>query len=413
MEKLFRPDETLDDELELEQPHRRVPGRAVPSARIVRARPPRIFRVAAEEARRRDRNGVARGADAAIARAASSSGAPLPGHLRDRFEASLDADLSRVRVHTGADSAVAAEAVGALAYTTGQDIHFADGRYAPDDPFGLHLLAHEVAHTVQQADAPAHQNKLEVSTPGDALEVEADRAADAMVAGAPAQVSGGTAIAARSPAENQSQAAADTSSQGATPANSPTGDPGSPPNAANDSASGNAGKGDAQSSQKVKVVVNVTPKAGPPISFDAPTYLELYKQVSARADADGEAGSCTCEVAADYKTTDDKVTDATYTATITTSLPQWNQLAQQSPEDQAKFKTWLASVTAHEAQHAKLYTDGYNKLKSSVIGPKENDCETQYKSVDDDVKKAQKAFDADKSKQPAPLPPPGGVTKVP
>ncbi len=77
-----------------------------------------------------------------------------------------------------------------------KDIHFAAGAYAPSDPFGLHLLAHEVAHTQQQAGAaPVRQHQLEVSTPGDAAEVEADRAADAMIAGAPAAVSSGAGLA--------------------------------------------------------------------------------------------------------------------------------------------------------------------------------------------------------------------------
>lgn len=121
--------------------------------------------------------------------AARSNGAPLPDEVRGRFEQSLGADLSSVRVHTGAESAHAARAVGAKAYTTGQDIHFGAGQYQPSDAFGLHLLAHEVAHTVQQRGGPATtQYKLEVSSPGDAAEVEADRAADAMVAGRSAQI---------------------------------------------------------------------------------------------------------------------------------------------------------------------------------------------------------------------------------
>jgi Domain of unknown function (DUF4157) len=176
------------------------PGRSTLTSRLP-GRPTMILRVESAEAARelahawgpRDPNGVAAGAGAAIDRAASSStGAPLPDDVRSRFEGSLGADLSAVRVHTGATSADAAHAVGAHAYTVGQDIHFADGRYAPGDPFGLHLLAHEVAHTVQQRgeSAPAPQCKLEVSSPGDAAEREADRAADAMVAGAPFAVPG-------------------------------------------------------------------------------------------------------------------------------------------------------------------------------------------------------------------------------
>jgi hypothetical protein len=60
----------------------------------------------------------------------------------------------------------------------------------------MHLIAHEVAHTQQQlGGTPQRQHKLEVSTPGDALEREADHAADAMVAGLPVSVGGGGGLA--------------------------------------------------------------------------------------------------------------------------------------------------------------------------------------------------------------------------
>ncbi len=175
------------------------PGKVPVTARIPsRGTTNIVLRVESAEAARelagtfgpRDANGVAAGADEAVSRAAGSSGSPLPDGLRSQFESSLGADLSSVRVHTGEESAQAAKAVGARAYTTGQDIHFGAGHYNPSSAFGVHLLAHEVAHTVQQAGAaPTMQHKLEVSTPGDAAEVEADRAADAMVAGIPASIS--------------------------------------------------------------------------------------------------------------------------------------------------------------------------------------------------------------------------------
>lgn len=150
-------------------------------------------------ARRANAGGaVAGGAEAAVERAAGSSGAPLREDLRARFEGSLGTDLSAVRVHTGATSAQASADVGAKAYAVGSDVHFGAGQYQPDDPFGVHLLAHEVAHTQQQAAGEPHrQHRLAVTEPGDAAEVEADRAADAMVAGAPASIGGArpTAIA--------------------------------------------------------------------------------------------------------------------------------------------------------------------------------------------------------------------------
>lgn len=202
----------LREALDIEDSTHQAPSGGCPGKRTMTAglvpRAMVILRVESAEAARelggmfgpRDGNGVASGADQAVARAAGSSGEPLRDDVRVRFETSLGADLSAVRVHTGGESAEASSAVGAKAYTVGNDIHFGAGRYVPDDPFGLHLLAHEVAHTQQQAGGAAHrQHKLEVSTPGDALEHEADRAADAMVNGQPAALGRGATVLARDP----------------------------------------------------------------------------------------------------------------------------------------------------------------------------------------------------------------------
>jgi hypothetical protein len=146
-----------------------------------------------------DDNGVRAGAESLVDTAASSSGAAMPADLQQRFESSLGADLSGVRIHVGSESATACEAVGARAYTVGNDIHFGEGHFDVGSSAGQELLAHEVAHTVQQSGGAAQgaQFKLEVSTPGDAHEIEADRAAAAMIAGEPAQVSAGVGLARR------------------------------------------------------------------------------------------------------------------------------------------------------------------------------------------------------------------------
>jgi len=133
--------------------------------------------------------------ESAVAAATGSSGNSLPDELRARFEGSLGTDLSSVRVHTESSSHAATEAVGAHAYALGNDIHFAAGQYDPHSERGQHLIAHEVAHTVQQRGGSAvRQNKLAMSTPGDSSEVEADRAAVAMVAGTPVAISGASTM---------------------------------------------------------------------------------------------------------------------------------------------------------------------------------------------------------------------------
>jgi hypothetical protein len=63
-------------------------------------------------------------------------------------------DFANVRIHTDSRAVASAEAIGADAYTVGQHIVFAPGRYRPESAEGRGLLAHELAHTVQQAGRP-------------------------------------------------------------------------------------------------------------------------------------------------------------------------------------------------------------------------------------------------------------------
>lgn len=83
-----------------------------------------------------------------------SAGQPLDTASRTFFEPRFGQDFSRVRVHTSAVAARSARAVGARAYAFGSDIVFASGQYAPHSRVGARLLAHELAHVVQQDRAP-------------------------------------------------------------------------------------------------------------------------------------------------------------------------------------------------------------------------------------------------------------------
>jgi hypothetical protein len=59
-------------------------------------------------------------------------------------------DFSRVRVHSEGEAAEGARSRGALAYTVGAVVAFAPGQYRPWRITGMRLLAHELAHVVQQ-----------------------------------------------------------------------------------------------------------------------------------------------------------------------------------------------------------------------------------------------------------------------
>jgi outer membrane protein OmpA-like peptidoglycan-associated protein len=111
-----------------------------------------------------------------------SPGQPLEPSTRAFFEPRFGHDFSQVRVHTDAKAAESARAVNALAYTVGRDVVFGAGQYTPQKAAGKQLLAHELTHVVQQSQRRSVlQEQLEVSTPGDAAEQQADAASDAVM----------------------------------------------------------------------------------------------------------------------------------------------------------------------------------------------------------------------------------------
>jgi Domain of unknown function (DUF4157) len=113
--------------------------------------------------------------------AALAAARPIQGSYRLRGH---EPDLSGVRIHLGADAVC--QAFGARALTTGTDIYFRSDSFAPWSPAGLWLLAHEVAHVVQQqrglTGAPPGSGWT-VAPPNGPGEHEADAAARAVLAG--------------------------------------------------------------------------------------------------------------------------------------------------------------------------------------------------------------------------------------
>jgi len=93
--------------------------------------------------------------ETSLTRSALVGGKPLDGPTRARFEARLGLDLGVVRVHDDAAAHAAAGALAATAFTLGSHVVFAEGRYAPASDRGSRLLAHELAHVVQQSGGSA------------------------------------------------------------------------------------------------------------------------------------------------------------------------------------------------------------------------------------------------------------------
>jgi hypothetical protein len=116
-----------------------------------------------------------------------SSGRPLDDSTRSHMESRFGHDFSGVRIHDDSLAAESASAVNAKAYTVGQDIAFASGQYNPQTHAGGHLLAHELAHTIQQSGLQRFGEGIntEHDTEYRRMEAEADMAAAAVTRGDP------------------------------------------------------------------------------------------------------------------------------------------------------------------------------------------------------------------------------------
>jgi hypothetical protein len=111
--------------------------------------------------------------------ATAGGGAALPAGTRAAMEGAFAADFSAVRVHTGPASDRVASGLGARALTAGRDIVFGSGAFRPHTPGGDRLLAHELAHVVQQTGGLARA-ALDGGA-ADPLEKAAETAADQAV----------------------------------------------------------------------------------------------------------------------------------------------------------------------------------------------------------------------------------------
>lgn len=111
-------------------------------------------------------------------------GQPIDELTRRNMETRFVHDFSQVRLHTDADAAASAAAVGAAAYTVGRHVVFGPNQFDPATGSGRTLLAHELAHVAQQSPAPPPTGApLRINDPHDASEHHARTAAARAVAG--------------------------------------------------------------------------------------------------------------------------------------------------------------------------------------------------------------------------------------
>jgi len=83
--------------------------------------------------------------------ATQGGGSAMADRTKSFMESRFGNDFSNVRIHTGDYAVQMSKDLNAQAFTTGNDVYFNSGKYAPENPEGKHLLAHELTHVVQQS----------------------------------------------------------------------------------------------------------------------------------------------------------------------------------------------------------------------------------------------------------------------
>lgn len=109
-----------------------------------------------------------------------SSGSPLEPSVRRTMEARFGYDFRGVRIHDDARGASAARGVAARAFTVGPHIGFAPGEFSPTTADGFRLLAHELAHVVQQ-ESPRRIHRQPAPATEDKKKAEQGKAVDAVI----------------------------------------------------------------------------------------------------------------------------------------------------------------------------------------------------------------------------------------
>lgn len=111
--------------------------------------------------RKSNNNARAGGTPAIVNEVLESSGQPLDPAARTFMESRFGHDFSQVRIHTDSRASASARATDAAAYTSANHVVFAEGRYQPNTHSGRHLLAHELAHVIQQGASASRSGLIQ------------------------------------------------------------------------------------------------------------------------------------------------------------------------------------------------------------------------------------------------------------
>ena len=127
------------------------------------------------------RPGGPRQDDPVSVRAQLGSGQALPAQVRTRMESAFGTGFGGVRLHADAAGAQLSDRLSARAFTVGQHVAFGAGEFRPGSIEGDALIAHELAHVVQQGGSEQPSTLPKSPDSAGRLEEDADRSAIGVV----------------------------------------------------------------------------------------------------------------------------------------------------------------------------------------------------------------------------------------
>jgi len=108
--------------------------------------------------------GIASSLLSAKIKSSSGKGNGLPAKTLTEMNSSFADDFRDVHIHNDGDAVKMSKELNAQAFTHGNDIYFNTGKYDPGTESGKHLLAHELAHVVQQGHTSSSVISRKIST---------------------------------------------------------------------------------------------------------------------------------------------------------------------------------------------------------------------------------------------------------
>lgn len=104
-------------------------------------------------------------------------GSPISSGARNKMESAFGTSFSHVQLHTDSKASALSGSMNARAFAVGNHIAFGSGEYQPGTLAGDALIAHELAHVIQQKETSQNILRAKSDSADSGYEMDADKSA--------------------------------------------------------------------------------------------------------------------------------------------------------------------------------------------------------------------------------------------